>query len=258
MMLPLDQEAPLSEDNLIGLIPAAGKGSRLGLPFPKELYPTIINDQYKPIAHYMVDHLTIAAVRHIVFVINESKHQLIKYFGGGHKFNCNISYVAQETLSDKPSSSPGLANALASAYHLIKDKTVLFGMADTIMWPKEAFTTALSKLDQQTDVLLMLFPTEFPHKFGMVSFNEALEVEKIIDKPKETDLKYMWGAMIWRPPFSEILYSKVTQNESSDFANIINFSIKKGLLVKAEVFADGKFVDFGTYEQIHDAESIEF
>ena len=248
----------MPKDNLVGLIPAAGKGSRLGLPFPKELYPTIINNKYKPIAHYMVEHLTSATVKHIVFVINESKHQLISYFGSGRKFNCNFSYVAQETLSNKPSSSPGLANALASAYHLIKDKTVLFGMADTIMWPKEAFTTALDNLDEQTDILLMLFPTKFPHKFGMVALNQKLEVEKIVDKPKKTDLKYMWGAIIWRPSFSEILYSKVTQNESSDFADIINFSIKAGLSVKAEVFPDGKFVDFGTYEQIHDAESLEF
>lgn len=248
----------MSKDDLIGLIPAAGKGSRLGLPFPKELYPTVVKNQYKPIAHYMVDHLTIAEVKHIVFVINESKHQLISYFGSGQKFSCNFSYVAQETLSNKPSSSPGLANALASAYHLIKDKTVLFGMADTIMWPKDAFASALNKLNKQTDILLLLFPTDFPHKFGMVAFNEKLEVEKIVDKPKKTELKYMWGAIIWRPTFSDILYSQVAQNESSDFADIINFSIKEGLTIKTAVFPDGKFVDFGTYEQIHDAESIEF
>ena len=32
-------------DEFIGLVPAAGKGVRLGLPYPKELYPIIRNNQ---------------------------------------------------------------------------------------------------------------------------------------------------------------------------------------------------------------------
>jgi len=32
-------------EELIGLIPAAGKGVRLGLPYPKELYPVIRDNQ---------------------------------------------------------------------------------------------------------------------------------------------------------------------------------------------------------------------
>ena len=246
----------MEKNDLIGLIPAAGKGSRLGLPFPKELYPTIHNNQYKPVANYMVDYLALAGVNHIVFVINESKQQLIEYFGSGRNFNCNFSYVVQEKFSSKPSSSPGLANALSSAYHLIKDKTVLFGMADTIFEPADAFKVALASLDQETDVVLCLFPTDYPHKFGMVSFTDSNEVEKVYDKPKKTSLTYMWGTIIWGPKFTDLLYSMVSNDESSDFADIINTAIDKGFVVKAERFPEGRFIDFGTYEQIQNASSI--
>ena len=58
-------------DELIGLIPAAGKGVRLGLPYPKELYPVIRNNHYKPISQFVVDNLTNAGLKHIVFVVNE-------------------------------------------------------------------------------------------------------------------------------------------------------------------------------------------
>ena len=34
------------DEELIGLIPAAGKGVRLGLPYPKELYPVIRENRY--------------------------------------------------------------------------------------------------------------------------------------------------------------------------------------------------------------------
>ena len=133
----------MSKEELIGLIPAAGKGVRLGLPYPKELYPVIRENRYKPISQFVLDNLTSANVRHTAIVINETKHQLIGYFGSGRRFGCDISYVVQEPiLSSGQSTSPGLAQALDSAYHLTKDKTVFFGMADTIMQPEDVFKTA--------------------------------------------------------------------------------------------------------------------
>src|SRR5512146_2735322 len=110
-------------EEIIGLIPAAGKGVRLGLPYPKELYPVIRNNHYKPISQFVLTNMTVAGVQHIVFVINETKHQLIGYFGDGHRFGCHVSYVVQETVeSQDKSTSPGLAHALDSAYHLVQSR----------------------------------------------------------------------------------------------------------------------------------------
>ena len=72
-------------EELVGLIPAAGKGLRLRLPYPKELYPIIRDNRYKPISQYVIENLTAVPVKHIIFVINETKHQLIGYFGDGHR-----------------------------------------------------------------------------------------------------------------------------------------------------------------------------
>ena len=148
-------------EDLIGLIPAAGKGVRLGLPYPKELYPVIRNNHYKPISQFVLNNMTAAGMQHVVFVINETKHQLVGFFGDGHRFGCNISYVVQEPESGraKGSTSPGLAHALDAAYHLTKDKTVCFGMADTIMQPVDVFARALQDATQDDDVILVLFTT---------------------------------------------------------------------------------------------------
>lgn len=237
-------------EDLVGLVPAAGAGTRLNLPFPKELYPTLENDQYKPVANHVVDNLLTTGLKHIVFVINESKHQFIGYFGSGMSFGCNFTYVIQEQISTGESTSPGLADALTSAYHLIREKIVLFGMADTIMWPKNAFQVGLRSMNQEIDVLLCLFPTKFPEKFGMVSFDQKYKVNQIIDKPQSTDLEFMWGCIIWKPVFSEYLYSKVRKQKISDFAKIMNMAIEDGLNINAVKFEKGKFLDFGTFEQI--------
>jgi glucose-1-phosphate thymidylyltransferase len=241
------------DEELIGLIPAAGKGVRLGLPYPKELYPVIRENRYKPIAQFVLDNLTSAGLRHIIIVINETKHQLIGYFGNGHRFDCDISYVVQERSNRvSASTSPGLAHALDSAYHLIKGKTVCFGMADTIMRPEDVYERSLRSSAQDDDVILVLFETERPEKFGMVRLDSDNRVIEIVDKPSQTDLKEMWGCIIWRASFTEYLHESVRHKEISDFAQIMNNAITDGLRFRGVSIVDGTFIDLGTYEEILD------
>ncbi len=238
-------------EELIGLIPAAGKGVRLGLPYPKELYPVIRNNHYKPIAQFVVDNLTNAGVGHIVFVVNETKHQLIGYFGNGQRFGCNISYVVQEVIEGKTkSTSPGLAHALDSAYHLTRGKTVFFGMADTLMQPKDVFAKAWSAAQPDDDVIMALFTTTRPEKFGMVRMDGNGRVLEIIDKPAKTDLTEMWGCILWRPQFTEFLHECVFEQGISDFAKIMNDAIASGMKFRGVHMKDGTYIDLGTYEEI--------
>ena len=234
----------------VGLIPAAGKGLRLGLPYPKELYPIIRDNHYKPISQFVLDNLLAAGIEHIIFVINETKSQLIGYFGNGSRFNCHISYVAQEPGQvTGQSTSPGLANALDSAYHLTRGKMVFFGMADTIMQPADVFVQARASLQPGDDGALCLFPTDHPEKFGMVRSRESL-VTEIIDKPHKTDLTQMWGCIIWGPGFTEHLHHCVGEQGLTDFAQVINLAILSGQRLRAVPIRDGNYIDLGTYEEI--------
>jgi glucose-1-phosphate thymidylyltransferase len=237
-------------DEWIGLIPAAGKGIRLGLPYPKELYPVIRNNRYKPVAQFVLDSLVEAGVDHNVFVINEAKNQLIGFFGNGNRFGCNISYVVQEQISNSSSStSPGLAHAINTPYHLTKGKIVFFGMADTIIQPKEVFRIGYQSMQKEDDVLLCLFETNKPEKFGMVRMVEGRKVSEIIDKPVKTDLTQMWGCMIWRPVFTDFIFQSI-QDGVNDFALILNQAIKQGMNLATAVIPDSNFIDLGTYEEI--------
>jgi glucose-1-phosphate thymidylyltransferase len=240
-------------ENFIGLIPAAGKGVRLGLPYPKELYPVIRNNHYKPISQFVVDNLINAGLKHIVFVVNETKHQLMGYFGSGQRFGCDISYVVQEVVEGKTkSTSPGLAHALDSAYHLTKNKTVFFGMADTLMKPANVFARAYQSSNPSDDVILALFTTSRPEKFGMVKRDADNRVLEIIDKPHKTDLTEMWGCIIWRPKFTEYLHERVCEEGISDFAKIMNDAVSQGMKFRGVHMADGTYIDLGTYEEIEE------
>lgn len=238
------------KEELIGLIPAAGKGVRLGLPYPKELYPVIRDNRYKPIAQFVLNNLTAAGLTHIVFVINETKHQLVGYFGNGQRFGCHISYVVQETLSNlDKSTSPGLAHALDAAYHLTQGKTVFFGMADTIMQPEEVFRHMHEIAQPGVDAVLALFTTERPEKFGMVRSDKNGHVLEIVDKPRYTDLTHMWGCILWRPSFTEYLHQCVAEG-IADFAQIMNGAIALGLNFRSLHMVCGTYLDLGTYDEI--------
>lgn len=238
-------------DDTIGLLPAAGKGLRLSLPYPKELYPLIVDKRYKPISQFVLDNLVTAGIRHVAVVINETKHQLIGYFGGGHRFGAQISYVVQEpSVSKNESTSPGLADALDSGYHLTRGKTVFFGMPDTIMEPKNVFDYLRSAAGQNDDLALGLFPTARPEKFGMVRLGEGDSVIEIVDKPKQTTLEYMWGCMSWGPRFTEHLHQCVQEAGMSDFAKIMNQAIGQGFRVRGVRIPEGSFRDLGTYDEI--------
>lgn len=238
-------------DEWIGLIPAAGKGLRLSLPYPKELYPIIRQNRYKPVSQFVVENLVVSGVHHMVFVINETKHQLLAYFGDGHRFGLDISYVVQEPRQENGNStSPGLADALDAAYHLTRGKTVFFGMADTIMQPSDVFCRAYHEMKPDDDVALILFPTTHPEKFGMVHINGTGLVHQIVDKPKQTDLTEMWGCIIWRPRFTEYFHHALRKDGIRDFALIMNNAIAAGFKFRGVHITTGTYIDLGTYEEI--------
>jgi glucose-1-phosphate thymidylyltransferase len=240
-----------SVEELIGLVPAAGKGLRLGLPYPKELYPVIRDNRYTPIAQFVVDNLVVAGLRHIVFVINETKHQLMGYFGSGQRFGCRVSYVVQELIdATSPSTSPGLAHALDSAYHLLRGKTVFFGMADSLMTPADIFKRVYEAARPDDEALCGTFTTDHPEKFGMVRTDADQQILEIVDKPARTELTQMWGCMVWRPRFTEHLHRCVAELGVADFAKILNAAIAEGMPFKAVPMPGGTYFDLGTYEEI--------
>lgn len=237
-------------DEWVGLIPAAGKGLRLGLPYPKELYPVIRDNHYKPISQFVLENLLAVGIKHVIFVINETKSQLIGYFGNGSRFNCHFSYVVQEPGQiAEQSTSPGLAHALDSAFHLTQGKAVFFGMADTIMQPRDVFVQARASIGPEDDGALCLFPTQHPEKFGMVRFYNDQVIE-IVDKPDRTDLTQMWGCILWGPRFTEHLHRCVNEQGITDFARVINLAIQSGLRFRAVPIPDGNYLDLGTYDEI--------
>ena len=237
---------------LIGLIPAAGQGTRLGLPFPKELWPLPDQAGYVPVAFRSVEILLAARVTTIVIVTSSEKPAIMRYFGDGSRFGAKFIYMCQEA-SPKVGKSAGLSEALDCAYPVTMNKHVAFVMPDTYVYPDTSVAQLVSKANG-SDLMLGLYPTDKPHKFGMVRTNGA-KVSEIIDKPSQTDLKLMWGIIVWSPRFSDHFHACM-QQDAPDFATIMNRAVTANLSVKAFEIKSGYYIDFGTYDDLMKAETF--
>ena len=88
----------MTENQLVGIVPAAGKGTRLA-PFPcaKELFPIgfqphtvrgIIEQRPKVVSQYIIENMVEAGVNRILIIVGEGKQDVVEYYGGGSRFGC--------------------------------------------------------------------------------------------------------------------------------------------------------------------------
>jgi glucose-1-phosphate thymidylyltransferase len=246
---------------IIGIIPAAGKGTRLSpFPCPKELFPIgyqdypvngLIQKRPKVISQYLIENIINAGASHILFILGEDKYDIMRYYSDGKRFNVDIAYLFQEKLS-------GMPFALNLAKNWINDDLVLFGMPDTIIEPRDVFEKLLAYHQKESsDLTLGLFLTNNPSKFGMVDLDSSGFVTSIVDKPQETSLKYMWGCACWSPSFSllidEYLKSHPYNGQEVVLGDIFLYAIQKEFTVKGLIFERGKYIDIGTVDELDSA-----
>ena len=247
-------------NNLVGIIPAAGKGTRLApFPCPKELFPVGFQDfdvngemQKRPkvISQYILENMLEAGVKRILFILGEGKSDIMDFYGDGHRFGCEIGYLYQERLN-------GMPTAINLARPWIGDATVVFGMPDTIIQPIHALKELL-EFHQEHEAMLSLglFPTDQPQKFGMVEFDDDRNVLSTIDKPKDSKLTHMWGCCVWSKQFTDLIDTHLTENEKETkeivLGDVFDLALEKKQTVKA-LPIDGSYIDIGTANELNAA-----
>lgn len=247
------------EKKIIGLIPAAGKGSRLApFPCPKELFPIGYQDfeingkiQRRPkvVSQYLIENIIGAGANRIAIIVSEGKGDIMKYYGDGSSFGTNICYLYQEEPRGMPEALM-LSNGWAD-----DADTIIFGMPDTIIEPSNAFVDLLDYHHKSNaDLTLGLFKTDLPSKFGMVSIDEHNNVLFTIDKPKETDLSLMWGCACWNKSFNELIKEHIQNNLENEHENVLgdvfNLALERKMTVKGFEIKGGQYIDIGTSDEL--------
>ncbi|MBW4645934.1 MAG: dTDP-glucose pyrophosphorylase [Goleter apudmare HA4340-LM2] len=250
----------MKQQQVIGLLPAGGKATRISpSPLSKELYPVGFqndSDKYylkpKVVSHYLLEKMQQAGIDQAYFILRPGKWDIPAYFGDGAMLSMNLGYL----IMGLPF---GVPFTLDQAYPFIQDAIVALGFPDILFQPQDAFARLLARLETgNADVVLGLFPTNKPQKAGMVDFDAVGKVRLIIEKPQQSDLRYMWSIAVWTPAFTEFLHEfllpwkakDLSQQPELPIGDVIQVAITEGLQVEAEVFADGSYLDIGTPEDL--------
>jgi glucose-1-phosphate thymidylyltransferase len=253
---------------VIGLLPAGGQATRISpLPASKELYPVGFRRvdegkslRPKVVSHYLLEKMRLAGIDKAYFVLRPGKWDIPAYFKDGAMLKMSLGYL----IMNLPF---GVPYTLDQAYPFVQDSLVALGFPDILFEPEDAFVQLLARqATNQADVVLGLFPTNQPHKAGMVDFDDTGLVRVIIEKPPQTDLRYMWGIAVWTPAFTQFMHQYLIDVEANKvrseaeshlppkselpIGDVIQAGIYNGLRVEAEVFPQGSYLDIGTPEDL--------
>jgi glucose-1-phosphate thymidylyltransferase len=174
--------------NMWGIVPAAGRGSRIQpLAFSKELLPVgsrLDKGLERPcaVSEYLVERMIRGGADKICFVISPGKSDIMEYYGAGYG-DASVAYVVQPQAN-------GLCDAIFRATPLVPhDEPVIVGLPDTVWFPEDA----LSQLPED-ELSFLLFPVERPEFFDAVVLDERDRVIEIQVKRKDAASYWIWGA----------------------------------------------------------------
>jgi len=245
-------------NNVIAIIPAAGKAKRLpAIEYSKEIIPIGYKnpsqknvEMDKPICFHLMEKFTCAGISKGLMIIREEKWDIPSTLGNGKCVNMEIAYQ----MLDLPH---GTAYTINQAYPFIIDNIVAIGFPDILFSPDDAYSQILNLLSStEADVVLGLFPADRPEKVDMVEINQINDVTAIVIKPKLSDLKLTWGIAVWKPSFSKFLHEYINahQQKKSDpelfIGDVIRQAITQGLSVKAKQVSNDAFLDVGTPDDL--------
>jgi glucose-1-phosphate thymidylyltransferase len=261
------------KQQVIGLLPAAGQATRLApLPFSKELYPVGFysnsDGRLKPkvVCHYLLEKMQLAGINKAYIVLRPGKWDIPNYFGDGTMVGMRLGYLTVHVPY-------GVPYTLNQAYPFVNDSLIALGFPDILFEPQDAFVRVLVRqAATNADVVLGLFPTGQSQKAGMVDFDQHGRVHQVVEKPQQTNLRYMWAIAIWTPTFTQFLHdyletlpipsgsAKQSGNPDQEkqalkysssqqelpIGDVIQAAINQHLQVRAEVFPQGTYLDIGT------------
>lgn len=231
-----------------GIIPAAGKGSRIQpLAFSKELLPVGSRldsgvERPRAVSEYLIERMISGGADKICFVISPGKSDIIEYYGR------DIGPAALcYTVQQHPS---GLCDAIFSALPFInKNEIVMIGLPDTIWFPENGFTMLPDNV-----LSFLLFPVAQPEFFDAVETDDNNNVLKIHVKQNTFITKWVWGAFKMPGSILQELFEFWTERNRSDeyIGTLVNAYLKYGGKAKG-IRAGESYVDVGTLNGYREA-----
>ena len=235
----------------IAVIPAAGKGTRLGrvgAALPKALVPIA----GRPAIDHIFDMLRHVGVERVLMIVGYKKEQLISYIDDGSDFGLRVAHVTQPEAK-------GIAHALLEAEPFVTDDFLCL-LGDTLLFPQDSLK-ALAELhtSRHAAATLLVKKMDDVTSFGVVE-PDGEKVKGVVEKPKAGEEKSklaIVGCYAFSPKIFEAA-RKTAPNPATgeiELTDAVQHLIESGELV-LHVRFEGTYIDTGKMEQIHSADRM--
>jgi glucose-1-phosphate thymidylyltransferase len=231
-----------------GIILAGGAGTRLS-PLTKPISKQLIPIYDKPMIYYPLSTLMLAGIRDILIISTpQDLPKFIGLFGDGKEIGLNFSYKEQS----KPE---GIAQAFIIGEEFIGNDSVCLILGDNLFYG-HSLSKTLQNMAQLTEGAFVFgYWVTDPQRYGIVEFNEKMEVIGIEEKPKMPKSNYaVPGLYLYDNAVVEIAKNlKPSARGELEITDVNLEYLKRGKL-KVELLGRGyAWLDTGTPDSLLDA-----
>jgi len=225
---------------MIGVILAAGKGTRLGLDIPKAM----VEVAGKPLISYVIDGMRKAEVSKIIVVV---KHQeeIIR------------DYLSPEIQCVRQGADYGTAAALRAAMPYVTESMVLAAFGDVLVYPDSIYRQVANGFQSEHGAIAIdpIGPTVKERK-GIVRLRPNTQVWRIDEqlphpgKMNNTGIFAFWKGILYEG------LNAVKRNRAGEYTltSAINYIAMRGRI--NTVVYDGTIFDIGTPDKLAEAEAF--
>lgn len=231
-----------------GILLAGGSGTRL-YPITNVISKQLLPVYDKPMIYYPLSVLMLAGIKEIL-IISTSRDlpQFKELLGDGSQIGIQLSYVEQP----KPE---GLAQAFIIGKDFIGNGSVCLVLGDNIFYG-QGFQPIVQKAAKLKEGAYVFgYWVNDPERYGIVEFNEDLEVMTIEEKPKSPKSNYaVPGLYFYDNDVIEIASNLQPSSRGELEISDVNFEYLKRKKLKLKLLGRGMaWLDTGTHESLIDA-----
>lgn len=228
-----------------GIILSGGSGTRLR-PLTKITSKQLLPIYNRPMIYYPLNTLIKAGIKEILIIVApERAGDYLNLLGSGKEFGVKFTYEIQ----DHPE---GLAQAFIIGENFIDQEDVTMILGDNIF--EDDLAEEIKNFKGGGKVFAKQVPD--PERFGVVQFDDQMQAQKIVEKPKEYLSDYaVTGLYVYDKRVVEIAKSiQPSPRGELEIVDVNNWYLKKGELEVALV--KGEWMDAGTFDSLLKAQNF--
>ena len=233
-----------------GIILAGGSGTRL-YPLTRSVSKQLLPIYDKPMIYYPLSTLMLAGIKDILIITTPEDNSLfIDLLGDGSDLGINIKFEIQENPT-------GLPEAFVIGEKFIGDSDVCLILGDNI-FHSDTFVNKylIPSFDKKTPTVFGYHVSD-PERYGVVEFDEKLNVLSIEEKPASPKSNYaVTGLYVFDNNAPSIAKNLIPSSRGeTEIVDMLNFYLKDNSL-KVNLLGRGvSWLDTGTHRSLHEASS---